>query len=120
MEPHVHASVVKGFPPTFSFLKLGWMFGCDVEVGAANAGLTQGTASMDSCPPCPLCSAFEVNEALCTTENAWGMEAARLALVILARIEGRGARSGPGKLVLGSLRVQFLRRERLGKASVNL
>lgn len=87
---------------------------------AANVGLTQGTASADSRPPFPLCSALEVNGALCAAENAWDVEAERLALVLLARTEGRGASSGPGKLVVGGFGVGSLRHESLGKASVNL
>lgn len=90
------------------------MFGCDVGVRAANAGLT------DSRPLFPLCSVLEVNGALCAAESAWGVGVERPALVILARTEGRGARSGSLKLVVGSLQVQFLRRESLGKASVTL
>lgn len=83
-------------------------------------GLTQGTASADSWPPFPLCSALEVNGALCAAENAWGVEAESPALELLARTEGRGASSGPGKLVVGGFGVRSLRRESLGKALVNL
>lgn len=82
---------------------LGWNTGHDVEVRAANAGLTQGTASTDSCPPFPLCSAFEVNGGSVSSCKCLGRGSGEASSRVLARTEGRGARSGPGKLVVGSL-----------------